>query len=82
MVQTASTVLANGRATVPERLARWLLMARDRSDEDTIHLTHEFLSVMLGVRRSGVSIALQEFSRRGYLANSRGSTSTSWIVKG
>ena len=58
MVQTASTVLANGRARIPERLARWLLMAGDRVDGDGIALTHEFLATMLGVRRPGVTTAL------------------------
>ena len=72
MVQTASTVLANGRATIPERLARWLLMARDRVDGEGIALTHEFLATMLGVRRPGVTIAIREFERRGLIDGARG----------
>ena len=72
MVQTASTVLANGRARIPERLARWLLMASDRVDGDGIALTHEFLATMLGVRRPGVTTALQEFERRGLIDGARG----------
>jgi CRP-like cAMP-binding protein len=72
MVQTASTVLANGRATIPERLARWLLMAQDRVDGNGITLTHEFLSTMLGVRRPGVTNALREFERRGLIGGARG----------
>jgi CRP-like cAMP-binding protein len=72
MVQTASTVLANGRATIPERLARWLLMARDRVDGEGVALTHEFLATMLGVRRPGVTIALREFERRGLIDGGRG----------
>ena len=50
MVQTASTVLANGRASIPERLARWLLMARDRVDGEAVALTHAFLATMLVAR--------------------------------
>jgi CRP-like cAMP-binding protein len=72
MVQTASTVLANGRATIAERLARWLLMARDRVDQDELPLTHEFLAIMLGVRRPGVTAALSEFERRGLIDGKRG----------
>ena len=55
MVGLANTALSNGRQTIEERLARWLLMAHDRLDGDDLPLTHEFLSMMLGVRRSGVT---------------------------
>ena len=58
MVQTAQTALANGRAKIDERLARWLLMAADRVEGPELPLTHEFLSMMLGVRRPGVTDAL------------------------
>jgi CRP-like cAMP-binding protein len=58
-VQIAFTALANGRYTIDERLARWLLMCHDRVDGNVIHLTHEFLALMLGVRRAGVTTALQ-----------------------
>ena len=58
MIQTAQSTLANGRYTIQERLARWLLMCHDRLDRDDLPLTHEFLSLMLGIRRSGVTEAL------------------------
>ena len=58
MVQTQNTILANGRARIEERLARWLLMAHDRMERPEIPLTHELLSIMLGVRRPGVTDAL------------------------
>jgi CRP-like cAMP-binding protein len=58
MIQTSHSALANGRYTIQERLARWLLMCLDRMDGDDLPLTHEFLSLMLGVRRSGVTEAL------------------------
>jgi CRP-like cAMP-binding protein len=54
-IQVAHSVLANARYNVHERLARWLLMCHDRVGEDHLPLTHEFLSLMLGVRRSGVT---------------------------
>ena len=72
MIQTAHTALANGRAKLEERLARWLLMAHDRLDSDAVPLTHEFLAVMLGVRRAGVTVALHSFERRGLIATKRG----------
>jgi CRP-like cAMP-binding protein len=59
MVQTAHTAIANARGTLTQRLARWLLMAHDRVPSDEIALTHEFLSLMLAVRRPGVTEALQ-----------------------
>jgi CRP-like cAMP-binding protein len=72
MVQTASTVLANARATITERLARWLLMAHDRSDSEEIDLTHEFLATMLGVRRPGVTVAVNALEERGAIGVGRG----------
>ena len=71
LLQTASTALANGRSKIEERLARWLLMAQDRIDGDQLPLTHEFLSLMLGVRRPGVTIALQALEREGLIAHRR-----------
>jgi CRP-like cAMP-binding protein len=72
MMQTAHTALANGRARLEERLARWLLMAHDRLDGDAVPLTHEFLAVMLGVRRAGVTVALHSFEQRGFVSRRRG----------
>src|SRR5579871_5421391 len=63
MIQTAQTALANGRAKLEQRLARWLLMAHDRLTSDAVPLTHEFLAVMLGVRRAGVTVAIHSFER-------------------
>lgn len=57
MIQIAETALANGRCSVEQRLARWLLMCQDRLG-DELPLTHEFLSLMLGVRRPSVTEAL------------------------
>jgi CRP-like cAMP-binding protein len=71
MLQTAQTALANGRCTIEERLARWLLMAQDRIDGDDVPFTHEFLSLMLGVRRPGVTIALQTLEGAGLIRNTR-----------
>lgn len=72
-VQAAHTALANGRGTVEERLARWMLMAHDRIEGDELAFTHEFLALMLGVRRPGVSVAVQYLASKGLLQSSRGS---------
>ena len=57
-VLVAQTALANGRAKIDERLARWLLMASDRTRSHELTLTHELISLMLGVRRPGVTDAI------------------------
>ena len=64
-MQTAQTALANGLNKIEERLARWLLMAADRLGSDELPLTHEFLAIMLGTQRPGVTIALHELERAG-----------------
>jgi CRP-like cAMP-binding protein len=71
-VQTADTALSNGRHKIEERLARWLLMAHDRVDGDELQLTHEFLARMLGVRRSGVTVALNALQKDGLIKVQRG----------
>ena len=58
-VQMSQTALANGSFTIERRLARWLLMCQDRVGHPEFLITHEFLSIMLAVRRSGVTVALQ-----------------------
>jgi CRP-like cAMP-binding protein len=72
MVQIAQTAFANGTARIEARLARWLLMAHDRQDSDDLSLTHEFVAVMLGVRRSGVTDALHALEGAGLIRASRG----------
>ena len=72
-VQASYTALANAHGKIDERLARWLLMAQDRIASDELLLTHEFLALMLGVRRAGVTVALQHFETRGLITTARGS---------
>jgi CRP-like cAMP-binding protein len=71
MVQTAHTAIANARAHIDVRLARWILMAHDRSRDNTLPLTHEFLALMLGVRRAGVTEALQSLKRQKLIDTGR-----------
>lgn len=58
--------------SVYERTARWLLLSHDRVGEDAISLTHEYLAMMLGSRRSGVSIALAALQRAGFIRYAHG----------
>lgn len=73
-VQATYTAMANGVSKLEDRLARWLLMAHDRLDLDELSITHEFLSIMLGVRRPGVTVALNLLERRGLIKSHRGVT--------
>lgn len=73
--QTAQTALANGSSHIDERLARWLLMCHDRIDGDVLPLTHRFLSMMLGVRRSGVTDTLHILEGRRLIRARRGEIS-------
>jgi CRP-like cAMP-binding protein len=70
--QITYTALSNGTYTIEERLARWLLMCHDRVDGDELPLTHEFLGLMLGVRRSSVTVALQTLEGAQVISARRG----------
>lgn len=72
LIQVTHTSLANGRAKIEERLARWLLMAHDRLSPGEITLTHEFLSLMLGCRRPGVTEIVHELEGKGLIRAQRG----------
>jgi CRP-like cAMP-binding protein len=72
MVQSAHTAVANGRGNIEQRLARWLLMAHDRVNGDELPLTHEFLALMLNVRRAGVTEGLHGLRRKGVVRAGRG----------
>jgi CRP-like cAMP-binding protein len=62
----------NGMHNIYERTARWLLMTHDRVDSDEINLTHEFLAMMLGARRSGVTIAAATLQQAGFIRYAHG----------
>jgi len=63
--QISQTAVCNGSHTVEERLARWVLMAHDRAEGNQFPMTHEFMSLMLGVRRAGVTTAAGVLKRIG-----------------
>lgn len=58
LTQTTQNALAYGSCTIERRLARWLLMCQDRTDGNSLPVTHDFLARMLGVRRAGVTMAM------------------------
>ena len=71
-VQAGRTAAANASAEIPQRLARWLLMCHDRVDGDALQLTHEFMSMMLGVRRAGITVTLHVLQGSGAISARRG----------
>lgn len=71
-VQVEQTALANGKFNIEQRLARWLLMCEDRLGSNEIAITHEFLALMLGVRRAGVTTALHRLEGDHLIKSVRG----------
>jgi CRP-like cAMP-binding protein len=72
LVQTAQTAACNRVHELEERLARWLLMCQDRVQNNRIKITHEFLAMMLGTRRTSVTVAAGMLHKAGLIAYSRG----------
>ena len=71
IAQLSQNVACNRRHDLSQRLARWLLETRDRMHTDDLKLSHEFVSEMLGVRRSGVTEALGALQEQGVIENAR-----------
>jgi CRP-like cAMP-binding protein len=71
-IQISQTAVCNAHHDLNERLARWLLMAHDRADGDVLPLTQEFISIMLAVRRPGVTVAARSLQNTGAIHYERG----------
>lgn len=69
--QVMVSAACNGAHSVKERLARWLLMMRDRSDDDALPVTQDLLAEMLGVQRPTISIAARELEHAGLIERGR-----------
>jgi CRP-like cAMP-binding protein len=72
LTQVSYSVACNGLHSVQQRCCRWLLMTHDRVGSNEIALTHEFLGIMLGVRRASVTEVLRPLNENGLVSNSRG----------
>ena len=71
MIQANQTAIAAGCGKIEERLARGLLMWHDRIRDDELFVTHEFLALLLGVRRQGVTVALHELEGKRLIKSTR-----------
>src|SRR5258707_2837863 len=69
--QVLVSVACNGAHSLKERLARWLLMMRDRSDDDVLSITQNLLGEMLGAQRPSITNAARELERAGLIRRGR-----------
>src|SRR5476651_1559373 len=72
MIQIAQTAACNRFHVVTQRMARWMLMTRDRVNSNEFRITQQFLALMLGVRRPGVTVAMCSLRERKLITYRRG----------
>lgn len=70
--QVSQSVACISQHSIRQRLARWLLAMRDRIESNSLEITHELISLMLGIRRASASENLRELQDRGLIATRRG----------
>ena len=71
LAQVMASVACNGAHSLKQRLARWLLMMRDRSDDDALPITQDLLAEMLGVQRPTITNVAKELERDGLIKRGR-----------
>lgn len=72
LTQISQSAACNRFHTMKARLCRWLLVSRDRAQTDTLHLTHEFLSQMIGAPRTRVTMAASDLQKAKLIRYNRG----------
>jgi CRP-like cAMP-binding protein len=72
LTQVMQTTVCNGLHSAEQRCCRWLLMTRDRVGTNDLKLTHEFMAIMLGVRRPTVTLIMRTLHEAGLVDNTRG----------
>jgi CRP-like cAMP-binding protein len=72
MTQISQTAVCNRLHPVEQQLCRWLLLSHDRLDSDTLVMTHDLISNMLGVRREGITLAAQKLAKQKLIKSIRG----------
>jgi CRP-like cAMP-binding protein len=77
ITQISQTAVCNRLHTTEQRLCRWLLMTRDRTNSDELQMTHEFISNMLGIQREAVSLTAHRLQDLGAISYKRGRL---WII--
>lgn len=72
ITQISQTAVCNRLHSIEKQLCRWLLLSHDRLESDTLIMTHNLISNMLGVRREGVTLAARKLAAGGLIVNDRG----------
>jgi CRP-like cAMP-binding protein len=78
--QVLVSVACNGAHSLKQRLARWLITMRDRSDDDALQITHNLLAEMLGVHRPTITNAARELERAGLIARGAADSKSRYLI--